>query len=113
MAGGGVSVGAVGRRVWVSPGLDQSGLPRFRARVSVFGGWPPRFLDEQRIDAPRHTCIIRDRENGQTTIRKKLTLTIDEEVYDGCRAMGAESVRETEALEWTDSTFGDVCNEEG
>ena len=76
-------------------------------------------------------------------MQKKLTLTIDEEVYDGLRrvvgprkishfvenlvrphvlredlydgyrAMAADSVRETEALEWAESTFGDVTGEEG
>ena len=76
-------------------------------------------------------------------MQKKLTLTIDEEVYDGLRrvvgprkisrfvenlvrphvlnqdlydgyrAMGADCVRETEALEWAESTFADVSDEEG
>lgn len=76
-------------------------------------------------------------------MQKKLTLTIDEEVYDGLRRvvgpgkisqfvenlvrphvlrqdlydgyrdMAADSVRETAALEWTESTFGDVENAEG
>jgi len=76
-------------------------------------------------------------------MQKKLTLTIDEEVYDGLRrvvgpgkisqfiedlvrhhvlrqdlydgyrAMGADVVRETQALEWAESTFGDVSHEEG
>ena len=75
-------------------------------------------------------------------MQKKLTLTIDEEVYDGLRrvvgprkisrfvenlvrphvikqdlydgyrAMGADSVREAGALEWAESTFGDVSDEE-
>ncbi|AKJ63541.1 hypothetical protein [Kiritimatiella glycovorans] len=75
-------------------------------------------------------------------MRKKLTLTIDEEVYDGLRrvvgprkishfvedlvrphvlekdlyegyrTMGADRVRESEALEWAESTCGDVSDEE-
>jgi hypothetical protein len=75
-------------------------------------------------------------------MQKKLTLTIDEQVYDGLRrvigprrishfvenlvrphvlkqdlydgyrAMAADSVRETEALEWAESTCGDVSDEE-
>ncbi len=79
---------------------------------------------------------------GYTT-HKRLTLTIDEEVYeglrrvvgpgkisqfvenlvrphvfkqepyDGYRAMGADSVREAEALEWTESSFGELSDEEG
>ena len=76
-------------------------------------------------------------------MQKKLTVTIDEEVYNGLRsvvgprkisrfiedlvrphvlkkdmyaayeAMAADQVREAEALEWSESTFGDVNNEEG
>jgi hypothetical protein len=75
-------------------------------------------------------------------MQKKLTVTIDEEVYDGLRAvigprkisrfieelvrphvvkknmyaaykeMAADQVRESEALEWTEGTFGDVYDEE-
>ena len=75
-------------------------------------------------------------------MQKKLTVTIDEEVYDGLRAvigprkisrfieelvrphvvkknmyaayreMAADQVRESEALEWAEGTFGDVYNEE-
>lgn len=75
-------------------------------------------------------------------MQKKLTVTIDEEVYDGLRAvigprkishfieelvrphvvkkdmyvaykeMAADSVRESEALEWAEGTFGDLNNEE-
>jgi predicted CopG family antitoxin len=75
-------------------------------------------------------------------MQKKLTVTIDEEVYDGLRAvigprkisrfieelvrphvvkkdmyaaykeMAADQVRETEALEWAEGTFGDVYDEE-
>jgi len=75
-------------------------------------------------------------------MQKKLTLTIDEEVYDGLRrvvgprkishfvedlvrphvvkrdmydgyrAMAADRVRESEALEWAESTCGDVSDEE-
>jgi len=75
-------------------------------------------------------------------MQKKLTLTIDEEVYDGLRrvvgprkisrfveelvrphvlrqdlyegyrAMGADCLRESEALEWAESTCGDVSDEE-
>ena len=76
-------------------------------------------------------------------MQKKLTVTIDEEVYDGLRSvvgpgkisrfiedlvrphvikkdmyaayetMAADQVRETEALEWAEGTFGDVNNDEG
>lgn len=75
-------------------------------------------------------------------MQKKLTVTIDEEVYNGLRAvigprkisrfieelvrphvvrknmyaaykeMAADQVRESEALEWAEGTFGDVNNEE-
>ena len=75
-------------------------------------------------------------------MQKKLTVTIDEEVYDGLRAvigprkisrfieelvrphvikkdmyaayreMGADRVRESDALEWAEGTFGDVNDEE-
>ena len=75
-------------------------------------------------------------------MQKKLTVTIDEEVYDGLRAvigprkisrfiedlvrphvvkknmyaaykeMGADKLRESEALEWAEGTLGDVNDEE-
>jgi len=75
-------------------------------------------------------------------MQKKLTVTIDEEVYAGLRTvigprkisrfiedlvrphvvrknmyaeyqeMAADKVRESEALEWAESTFGDVNDEE-
>ena len=75
-------------------------------------------------------------------MQKKLTVTIDEEVYEGLREvigprkisrfiedlvrphvtkkdiyaaykeMAADSVREAEALEWSENTFGDVNDEE-
>ncbi len=75
-------------------------------------------------------------------MQKKLTLTIDEDVYnglrrvigprkisrfveelvrphvikearyDGYRAMAADAVRESDALEWAESTFRDVSHEE-
>ena len=75
-------------------------------------------------------------------MQKKLTLTIDEEVYEGLRAtigprkisrfieelvrphvvkkdmytaykeMASDQVRESEALEWAEGTFGDVNDEE-
>jgi len=74
-------------------------------------------------------------------MRKKVTLTIDEDVYNGLRRvvgprkishfveelvrphvvkpslyeeyreMGADSVRESEALEWAEGTCGDINNE--
>jgi len=74
-------------------------------------------------------------------MQKKLTLTIDEEVYEGLRKvigqrkisrfvedlvrphvmkkdlyaayreMGEDTVRETEALDWAEATFGDVSDE--
>ena len=75
-------------------------------------------------------------------MQKKLTVTIDEEVYEGLREvigprkishfieelvrphvtkkdiyeaykeMAADKVRESEALEWAEATFGDVNYEE-
>jgi predicted CopG family antitoxin len=75
-------------------------------------------------------------------MQRKLTVTIDEEVYEGLRdvigprkisrfiedlvrphvvkkdmyaaysEMAADLVRESEALEWAEGTFGDVNNEE-
>ena len=75
-------------------------------------------------------------------MQKKLTVTIDEEVYEGLREvigpgkisrfiedlvrphvirkniyaaykeMAVDKVRESEALEWAEATFGDVNNEE-
>lgn len=75
-------------------------------------------------------------------MQKKLTVTIDEEVYEGLREvigprkisrfiedlvrphvtkkdiyaaykeMAADEVRESEALEWVEATFGDVNDEE-
>jgi len=75
-------------------------------------------------------------------MQKKLTITIDEEVYEGLRAvigprkisrfieelvrphvvkknmyaaykeMAADKVRESEALEWAECTLGDVNDEE-
>jgi predicted CopG family antitoxin len=74
-------------------------------------------------------------------MQRKLTVTIDEEVYEGLREvigprkisrfiedlvrphvikkeiyaaykeMAADEVRETEALEWAEATFGDVNDE--
>ena len=76
-------------------------------------------------------------------MQKKLTVTIDEEVYEGLRKvigpgkisrfiedlvrphvtkkdiyaaykeMAADEVRESEALEWAEATFGDTNYEEG
>lgn len=75
-------------------------------------------------------------------MQKKLTVTIDEEVYDGLRTvigprkishfiedlvrphvikkdmysaykrMAADQIRESEALEWVESTIGDLGDEE-
>jgi len=75
-------------------------------------------------------------------MQKKLTVTIDEEVYDGLRTvigprkisrfieelvrphvvkknmyaaykeMAADKVRETEAIEWAEGTVGDLSDEE-
>ena len=75
-------------------------------------------------------------------MQRKLTVTIDEEVYNGLRAvigprkishfieelvrphvvkkdmyaaykeMAADRARESEALEWVEGTFGDLNNEE-
>jgi len=76
-------------------------------------------------------------------MQKKLTVTIDEEVYEGLREvigprkisrfiedlvrphvtkkdiyaaykeMAADEVRESEAIEWVEATFGDINYEEG
>jgi predicted CopG family antitoxin len=76
-------------------------------------------------------------------MQKKLTVTIDEEVYEGLREvigprkisrfiedlvrphvtkkdiyaaykeMAANEVRESEAIEWAEATFGDINYEEG
>jgi predicted CopG family antitoxin len=76
-------------------------------------------------------------------MQKKLTVTIDEEVYEGLREvigprkisrfiedlvrphvtkkdiyaaykeMAADEVRESEAVEWAEATFGDINYEEG
>lgn len=76
-------------------------------------------------------------------MQKKLTITIDEEVYEGLRHvvgpgkisrfiedlvrphvtkkglytayhdMAADEIRESEALEWAEVTFGDINHEEG
>ena len=76
-------------------------------------------------------------------MQKKLTVTVDEEVYEGLRKvigprkisrfiedlvrphvtkkdiyaaykeMAADEVREAEALEWAETTFGDINHEEG
>ena len=76
-------------------------------------------------------------------MQKKLTVTIDEEIYNGLREvigpgkisrfiedlvrphvtkknmytayeeMAADEVRESEALEWADATFGDITHEAG
>ena len=75
-------------------------------------------------------------------MQKKLTITITEEVYEGLRTvigpgkisrfiedlvrphvvnkdiyaaykeMAADEVRESEAIEWTEATFGDINHEE-
>ena len=76
-------------------------------------------------------------------MQKKLTVTINEEVYEGLKEvigprkisrfiedlvrphvikkdiyaaykeMAADEVRESEAIEWTEATFRDINNEEG
>jgi predicted CopG family antitoxin len=76
-------------------------------------------------------------------MQKKLTVTVDEEVYEGLRnvigprkisrfiedlvrphvtkkdiyaaykEMAADKVRESEAIEWAEATFGDINHEEG
>jgi hypothetical protein len=90
----------------------------------------------------RYTCIIRVKSEEVFVMQKKLTVTIDEEVYNGLRAvigprkisrfieelvrphvvkknmyaaykeMAADQVRESKALEWAEGTFGDVNDEE-
>jgi hypothetical protein len=56
-------------------------------------------------------------------MQKKLTITIDERIYDGLhtvvskdleaayRQMAREEAREAEALEWAEATVGDVADE--
>ena len=74
-------------------------------------------------------------------MQKTLTLTVDEDIYNGLcqtvgrnkishfvenlirphviksdlfegyQAMAADTVREAEALEWAEATFGDICDE--
>ena len=76
-------------------------------------------------------------------MQKKLTVTINEEVYEGLRTvigprkisrfiedlvrphvlkkdmyaaykeMAADKIRESEALEWTEATIGDIYDDEG
>ena len=76
-------------------------------------------------------------------MQRKLTLTIDEDIYNGLKTvigprkisrfiqelvrphvvktdmysaykeMADDTVRESEALEWAEGTFGDINNEEG
>jgi len=88
-----------------------------------------------------YTCIIRVTFEEVLVMQRKLTVTIDEEVYDGLRAvigprkisrfieelvrphvvkkdiyaaykeMAADRVRESEALEWAEGTFGDLNDE--
>jgi len=85
-----------------------------------------------------NTCI----EKEVSIMQKKLTVTIDEEVYEGLREvigprkisrfiedlvrphvtkkdiyaaykeMAADEIRESEALEWAEATIGDVNYEE-
>jgi len=90
----------------------------------------------------QYTCIIRINFEEVFVMQRKLTLTIDEEVYNGLRRvigprkisrfiqelvrphvvkrdiyaaykeMSADQVRESEALEWAEGTFGDINDEE-
>ncbi|MGB2928175.1 MAG: hypothetical protein WBB70_04595, partial [Desulfobacterales bacterium] len=94
------------------------------------------------LTSKRYTCIIRVTFEEVLVMQRKLTVTIDEEVYDGLRAvigprkisrfieelvrphvvkkdmyaaykeMAADRVRESEALEWAEGTFGDLNDEE-
>jgi predicted CopG family antitoxin len=87
-----------------------------------------------------YTCNTRIEDGG---MRRKLTITVDEEVYEGLRrvigprhisrfletlarphvvladvdaayaAMAADEVREKDALEWAEATVGDVAGSEG
>ena len=89
-----------------------------------------------------YTCIIRVAFEEVLVMQRKLTVTINEEVYDGLRAiigprkisrfieelvrphvvkkdmyaaykeMAADSIRESEALDWAEGTFGDLNDEE-
>lgn len=43
---------------------------------------------------------------------KKLTITVDEDVYEGYRAMAADGPRETEVEEWAEALIGDVTDGE-
>ena len=84
---------------------------------------------------------LRAKDKGAIPMQKKLTLTIDEDVYEGLRRvigqrrisrfieelvrphvlkkdlydayrqMGADSAREAEALDWAEATCGDVSDE--
>ena len=94
------------------------------------------------LDSNVTRVIIRVELRGVLVMQKKLTVTIDEEVYDGLRAvigprkisrfiedlvrphvvkkdlytaykeMAADRIRESEALEWTEGTIGDLSDEE-
>jgi len=87
-----------------------------------------------------YTCKIRIKD---AAVRKKLTLTIDEDVYNGLRkvvgprrisrfleslarphvlladmdeayaAMAADEARERDALDWAEATVGDIAEFEG
>lgn len=87
-----------------------------------------------------YTCITRVEDGA---VKKKLTITVDEEVYEGLRrvvgrrhisrfletlarphvvladmdaayaAMSADEAREKDALEWAEATVGDIARSEG
>jgi hypothetical protein len=47
------------------------------------------------------------RNTDNNSLQKKLTITIDEGVY-GYKEMAKDEARETEALEWSEATIGNV-----
>jgi hypothetical protein len=101
---------------------------------------PYRSCTQQRLLLIVYTCITRVEDGA---VRKKLTITVDEEVYEGLRrmvgprhisrfledlarphvvladldaayaAMAADPGREQAALEWAEATVGDIAGSEG
>jgi predicted CopG family antitoxin len=96
----------------------------------------------QLIDATLYTCYYTCIVKEVNAMQKKLTVTIDEEVYEGLRTvigprkisrfieelvrphvvkkdmytaykeMAADQIREAEAFEWAEGTIGDFGDEE-
>ena len=95
------------------------------------------------LEAGCYTCYCTCVNYGGVSNAKKLTVTMDEEVYDGSRTvvgprkisrfiedlvrpyvikkfmyaayeeMAADQIRESEALEWAEGTIGDLSDEAG